>query len=60
MPSDTDNCPTTFGITQITEADTTKSHEWKKQVPIKDAYTWHCKYGLTTSDKIDAPKDDDT
>ena len=52
LPADTTHCPTTYGFEQVTEANKTFTHTFNIESPTTVANTWHCKYGLTSSDKI--------
>ena len=54
MPSDTKYCPIDYEISQVTASQMNKVHEFNIEVPNAAADTWHCKYGLTTSNMIPA------
>ena len=49
MPQNTQYCPA-YSVEQVSASQTTKVHEFKLEVPTTSAATWHCKYGISTSD----------
>lgn len=59
MASNSEKCPTTYELKQISETQTVEVFDFPFTVPDSSASTWHCKYGLTTSTKIPAGTADD-
>lgn len=54
IPADSTYCPTEYAINQVGTEPITKVHDFNLQVPTTAAASWHCKYGISASNKIPA------